>query len=49
VISELLASGVPFRLDTASQLLPIAAARGRALEREMAARRSPSRRWRAHD
>jgi hypothetical protein len=49
VISELLASDVSILPETASELLLIAAQHGQSLERELAARRSPSRRWRAHD
>jgi hypothetical protein len=42
-------AGTPVKPENAARLLPVAAARGNQLCAELAARRSPSRRWMAHD
>jgi hypothetical protein len=49
VIAELLASGVSVLPANAGVVLPISASLGALQEAEMAARRSESRRWRAHE
>jgi hypothetical protein len=49
VIAELLVSGVHVLPQNAAVILPIAASLGERQEAEMAARRSESRRWRAHE
>jgi hypothetical protein len=49
VVAELRRSGTPVQPRFAAALLPSAAAHANRLDAELAARRSPSRRWRAHD
>jgi hypothetical protein len=49
LIGELLAAGAPVRPQNRATALPIAAERAERRDAELAARRSESRRWRAHD
>jgi ankyrin repeat protein len=49
VVAELRRSGAPVKPRFAAALLPAAAAHANRLDAELAARRSESRRWRAHD
>jgi hypothetical protein len=49
LIGELLTAGAPVLPENAARVLPIAAAFSARQEAELAARRSESRRWRAHE
>jgi ankyrin repeat protein len=49
VIAELRRAGAPLKPQHARRVIPCAAAHAKRQVAELAARRSPSRRWRAHD